>query len=85
MDDGQALRIFHGQSSKPDRVYELENGGIRADAQGQRKERDGREAGRLRKGAQPVSNVLRLIGEEGVRVPDIRAWLASRRKLWRRR
>jgi hypothetical protein len=31
------------------------------------------------------ANVLRLIGEEGVRVPDIRAWLASRRKLWRRR
>ena len=59
----QGLRIRDGQGPQHERLVDLEQRGIRADAERQRQQRDEREDGRVTQGAQRVSQVARQIVE----------------------
>ncbi len=54
----EARRILEGQRAKEDGVNDAEDGGVRADAERQRENRDGSKPRRLRQHAQPVSQIL---------------------------
>ena len=55
----ETIRIFVGQRAQQDRVDDAKDGGVGADAEGERDDRHGREAGVLRQHAQAVSHVLK--------------------------
>jgi hypothetical protein len=45
VDGGQPSRIFHRQGAQPNRIEQLENGGVRADPERQRSNRDNGKPG----------------------------------------
>jgi hypothetical protein len=59
MDDGQTAGIFDGQGAQANRVDQLKNGGVRANAERERKNGYCGEARRLPQNAKAVANVLK--------------------------
>ena len=53
----ELLGVFHGQASQEDLIQQREDGGVRADAERQRADDDGREPGRPGQGPNGVADV----------------------------
>src|SRR5205823_6388037 len=54
----QAIEIFHRQWTKQETVDRAENGGVRANADGERNDRDGGVTGRLQQNPRAVAEIL---------------------------
>ena len=58
VEDGQFLRMRKGQGIEKDAIHDGEDGGVRADTERQRENRDCSKPRRLRQRAQAVSQIL---------------------------
>ncbi len=78
-EETQLLRVAHRQGAKHQRVDEAEDGGVGADAESQRQDRDDRESRLPRKHPRAVADIADAVGQPGPD-PDI-AGLVERQRL----